>query len=87
MLFPQDEAVATVWPGRKPEDGILDLDGSVYEAEVLVRAVTRPYPGAFFFEYGQKCVVWESRVVDEGFEGKKIIFNDGILGLIDFEYM
>jgi methionyl-tRNA formyltransferase len=87
QILPQDESVATVWPGRKPEDGVIDLDGSVYDAEALVRAVTHPYPGAFFYGNDRKCIVWESRLVDDEFGGEKLIFKDGILGLIDFEYI
>ena len=46
-LIPQDNSKATTWPGRKPEDGEINLKGSIYDAEKLVRAVTHPYPGAF----------------------------------------
>ena len=35
-LTPQDNSKATTWPGRKPEDGEINLKGSVYDAEKLV---------------------------------------------------
>lgn len=45
---PQDEAKATVWPGRRPEDGeIRPHDMTVEYVDRLVRATTHPYPGAF----------------------------------------
>jgi len=62
-LIDQDEAKATVWPGRKPEDGRIDLDGSVHDAEKLVRAVTRPYPGAFYFMNGKKHIIWAAKIL------------------------
>jgi methionyl-tRNA formyltransferase len=65
VLTPQDHSKATVWPGRKPEDGEIDLRGSVHEAEKLVRAVTRPYPGAFFRLNGLKYTVWSAEVASE----------------------
>lgn len=62
---PQDELRATEWPARRPEDGRIMSTMSVDEAERLVRAVTRPYPGAFY-DNGQGTVVriWSGRVGD-----------------------
>jgi len=81
----QDESKATFWPGRKPEDGQLDLSGSVIDAERLVRAVTHPYPGAFIHKDGIKVVIWKAVVADDSFEGETLTFSDGVLGLIDFD--
>ena len=81
----QDESKTTFWPGRKPEDGQLDLSGSVIDAERLVRAVTHPYPGAFIHKNGKKIVIWKALVVDDSFEGQILTFPDGVLGLIDFD--
>ena len=80
----QDESKATKWPGRKPEDGEIDLNGSVLEAERLVRAVTRPYPGAFFFKDGKKVIVWKAEVANISTDQKSLNFHDGILALLDF---
>jgi UDP-4-amino-4-deoxy-L-arabinose formyltransferase/UDP-glucuronic acid dehydrogenase (UDP-4-keto-hexauronic acid decarboxylating) len=44
--------------GRKPEDGRIDWNRSAVEIYNLVRAVTRPYPGAFATLSGEKCLVW-----------------------------
>ncbi|ALH82293.1 methionyl-tRNA formyltransferase [Sphingopyxis macrogoltabida] len=86
-LVEQDEAQATFWPGRKPEDGEIALDGSVHEAERLVRAVTRPYPGAFFVQDGTRTVVWRARVANGLPQGGEpmLHFHDGILILDDVE--
>tara|TARA_B100000035_G_scaffold292627_1_gene281420 strand:+ start:633 stop:1487 length:855 start_codon:yes stop_codon:yes gene_type:complete len=83
----QDESLATYWPGRKPEDGEIDVNGSVQDAEVLIRAVTKPYPGAFYWtKEGKKRIVWSSEVVkNTNDSGKYLEFNDGILKLIEFE--
>jgi methionyl-tRNA formyltransferase len=79
----QDDLKATIWPGRKPEDGEINLNGSVYDAEKLVRAVTHPYPGAFYYQNGIKHIVWSAKVIeDKDFEIKKnnkLKFKDGIL--------
>lgn len=43
----QDETKATVWPGRRPEDGQLLPTMTVDEMDRHVRALTEPYPGAW----------------------------------------
>ncbi|MBA3677889.1 MAG: methionyl-tRNA formyltransferase [Sphingosinicella sp.] len=85
---PQNHEAATVWEGRTPEDGRLDLEGSVWEAERLVRAVTRPYPGAFVELQDGALVVWRATVTDTGVvpEGAiPIEFRDGILLALEHE--
>ncbi|MEY2879057.1 MAG: hypothetical protein RLZZ15_1437 [Verrucomicrobiota bacterium] len=44
---PQDEAQATYFTGRKPEDGRIAWTQTSRQIFNLIRAVTDPYPGAF----------------------------------------
>jgi methionyl-tRNA formyltransferase len=61
QLQKQDESQATVWPGRKPEDGEILPSMTMEEASRLVRAVTHPYPGAFYRkEDGSVVPVWQA---------------------------
>lgn len=60
---PQDEAEATYAAVRRPGDGEIDWTQSADRIERLVRAASRPYPGAFTTLNGQKLVVWAARVV------------------------
>lgn len=83
-LIEQDNARATEWPGRKPEDGRIDTSGSVAEAECLVRAVTRPYPGAFTELDGKKLIIWSAEVHKEKPDGLCISFPDGFLKCLDW---
>ncbi len=50
--------------GRKPEDGKIDWSRPAVEIYNLVRAVTRPYPGAFSCLQGEKFLVWWARPAD-----------------------
>lgn len=87
-LRTQDEEAATTWPGRKPEDGRIDLNGSVADAECLVRAVTRPYPGAFFDKKGVRVTIWKAQVArpgDERARGLCLPFRDGTLHCLEWE--
>ena len=43
----QNEAEASVFPRRKPEDGLIDWHRPARDVWNLVRAVAQPYPGAF----------------------------------------
>lgn len=84
-LCPQDEKKATYWAERKPEDGRLDLSGLVEDAERLVRAVTRPYPGAFFDRNGVRTRVWKAKIVPEKTSSLCLDFKNGFLECIDYE--
>ena len=84
QLRVQDDSKATYWDGRKPEDGRIDMKGSVFDAERLVRAVTKPYPGAFFDRGGQKITVWRAAIVPEVKPGLLLKFDDGVLECLDY---
>lgn len=54
---------------RKPVDGILDWNlhgGAVHN---VIRAQTRPYPGAFTLREGRKLWVWASARIDAPYSG------------------
>ena len=55
---PQDEAQASYFGGRKPEDGHIDWRQSARTIFNLIRAVTRPYPGAFTEYNGRRLYIW-----------------------------
>jgi methionyl-tRNA formyltransferase len=59
---PQDNANATYWPQRKPADGEITPALSLEEIDALVRASTRPYPGAFVILDGRKLVIWAGSI-------------------------
>lgn len=61
---PQDHEAATYVAVRRPADGEIDWSRSAAEIERLVRAVSRPYPGAFTSLDGRRLTVWRAKVVD-----------------------
>lgn len=78
----QDDSKATKWPGRKPEDGEIHNGMTMLEADRLVRAVTSPYPGAFFMD-GQKVYrVWDASTNRESGD---IPLQDGYLIMNQYE--
>jgi UDP-4-amino-4-deoxy-L-arabinose formyltransferase/UDP-glucuronic acid dehydrogenase (UDP-4-keto-hexauronic acid decarboxylating) len=54
----QLESKATLFGRRRPEDGAIRWRQSAEDVRNLVRAVTRPYPGAFTFANGRRVLVW-----------------------------
>jgi methionyl-tRNA formyltransferase len=58
---PQDESRASYWPGRTPADGRIQPSMRVEEVDRLVRATTRPYPGAFTDSEAGILRIWRGR--------------------------
>ena len=84
ILKKQDEEKATYWEGRKPEDGEITEEMTVEEAERLVRAVTHPYPGAFYIKGKEKVIIWSSQITKDSQE-RAIKLKNGYLLPIDYE--
>ncbi len=61
---PQNCAEATYFGGRKPADGQIDWSKSARQVRNLIRAVTRPYPGAFTFIGDRKCFIWGAELAN-----------------------
>jgi methionyl-tRNA formyltransferase len=85
QLKVQDEKMATEWPGRTPKDGEIDLNGPINDAERLIRATTRPYPGAFIVIDEKKYVIWKARLVKEKSKHLCLDFKDGFLECLEWE--
>ncbi|MCG1021396.1 formyltransferase family protein [Sutcliffiella horikoshii] len=81
-LTKQNNADATEWPGRKPEDGEILSSMTMDEAGKLVRAVTHPYPGAFYKDGSNTIRIWSAKT-DKNDGGIKL--SDGYLNPIDYE--
>jgi UDP-4-amino-4-deoxy-L-arabinose formyltransferase/UDP-glucuronic acid dehydrogenase (UDP-4-keto-hexauronic acid decarboxylating) len=60
---PQDEAAATYFRRRTPADGAIDWAQPATRVCNLVRAVTKPYPGAFTYVRSTPLVVWEAEAI------------------------
>ena len=81
-LTKQSEVEATEWPGRKPEDGEVLNSMTMDEADKLVRAVTHPYPGAFYKDGDKAYRIWSAKTNKEDGTIKLV---DGYLIPIDYE--
>ena len=73
----QDSQKSTYWKGRKPSDGeIFPNKMTIKEIDRLVRATTKPYPGAFVLKNKSKLIIWEGEK-GKALDGIKIKCIDG----------
>ena len=82
----QDPMSGSVWPGRKAEDGRLASTMTMEEADHLIRAVTRPYPGAFMDLAGKRLRVWSATPPGEAGGKLDLPFSDGKLEALDYSW-
>lgn len=59
---PQDESQATYLGKRNPEDGLIDWNQPAVEIHRLIRATTKPLPGAYTYLGTQKMIIWNASV-------------------------
>ena len=57
---PQDETLASYFPPRRPENGLINWNQSARSIHNLVRALVKPYTGAFTFWERKKLTTWKS---------------------------
>jgi len=78
--IPQDSRSATTFGGRRPEDGKIDWEWEAQAIYNLIRAVTRPYPGAFTFHGGRKLYLWGA-TLNHG--PKSVVRRPSIPGVVE----
>lgn len=68
----KQEGEGTYCCTRLPEDGLIDWNQSSIQIDRLVRALTKPYPGAFTYFEGKKLIIWDSELSEKGkvYEGR-----------------
>lgn len=77
----QDERYATWCARRTPRDGAIDWRAPASDVERLIRAVTRPYPGAFSKLKGETLTIWRASIWSEAHRhaaspGQVIVIRD-----------
>src|SRR5437879_10479768 len=53
-------------PRRRPADGLIDWSQPSSAVYDFVRALTRPYPGAFSLLDGQRWMIWSAALLPDG---------------------
>jgi UDP-4-amino-4-deoxy-L-arabinose formyltransferase/UDP-glucuronic acid dehydrogenase (UDP-4-keto-hexauronic acid decarboxylating) len=62
--IPQEQSSASYFGGRTSDDGEIDWRQDASGVRNLVRAVTRPYHGAFSYLGNHKCIFWQVKLAE-----------------------
>ena len=95
----QRHELATCYGKRAPEDGLLRWTEPADALDRLIKASTRPHPGAFTYRSGEKMLVWQSKLEGDGklrgVPGRVLLVDDakgallqtgtGLLWLVEYE--
>lgn len=63
ISHPQPANDDDINPRRRPKDGLIDWNQPGPQVYNFVRALTRPYPGAFSFLDGEQYTIWEAALL------------------------
>ena len=85
QLQKQKNIPPTYYPKRTPDDSLIDWNANINDLDRFIRAVTKPFNGAFTFLNNEKIIIYTAQIFDSsyfGLEDKKngeivIIFPNG----------
>lgn len=60
---PQPITDEPILPRRRPADGAIDWSGTAKQVYDFIRALTRPYPGAFSSLDGHRWLIWDAALL------------------------
>jgi methionyl-tRNA formyltransferase len=84
IRIPQDNNVATYFPKRVPEDGLLNWNWQKDRLYNWIRALSNPYPGAYTYYNKKKVIIDEIKFSNIGFDSS--ITNGTIISLNENNY-
>lgn len=83
--IPQDEDNASWYGKRSIEDGIINWQNSAYYINRLIKASSKPHPGAYTYFKDNKLIIWKSEIeyniAIKGVVGR-ILLTDKIKGFL-----
>lgn len=68
-LIKQPKLIPTFYPKRTPLDSLIDWEMNLNDLHRFIRAVTKPFNGAFTFNNGEKIIIWRAEKYDDNFFG------------------
>jgi len=63
-LKSQKDIAPTYYPKRSPEDSLIDWRKDIFQIESFIRAVTKPFNGAFSYVKGKKVTIWRASIFE-----------------------
>ncbi|MED5475690.1 MAG: formyltransferase family protein [Candidatus Neomarinimicrobiota bacterium] len=68
-LKKQKNISPTYYPKRTPDDSLIDWNSNINDLDRFIRAVTKPFNGAFTFFNNQKIIIYTSQIFDSSYFG------------------
>ncbi len=59
----KNETDEPILPRRRPKDGVIHWNQKGFQIYDFIRALTKPYPGAFSYLNGEKWLIWEAALL------------------------
>ena len=72
----KQKGIPTYYPKRTANDGKINWEKDIFEIYNLVRAVTKPYPGAFAFYKEKKIFIWSAQPFDTRIDTINHVFGE-----------
>lgn len=84
---PNPSSSYPIMPRRRPNDGLIDWSRTTKQNYDWVRALTKPYPGAFTYLNDKKIIIWEAKPLYRNPDESEFAFkcSDGHLLVTKYE--
>jgi len=63
-LKKQKNIIPTYYPKRTPSDSLIDWNSDIYALQRFIRAVTKPFNGAYTFNNNKKLIIYNAQILD-----------------------
>ena len=63
-LDKQKEGIPSFYPKRDPSDSLIDFNNDIFSIDAFIRAVTKPFNGAFSFIENKKVVLYRASIFE-----------------------
>ena len=74
----QQNLVPTYYPKRNPSDSLIDWNTDIYTLQKFIRAVTKPFNGAYTYNNNSKVIIYNAQILDTTYFG----YDDYSIGQI-----
>ena len=74
-LSPQKSGKGSLYPKRTPKDGIIDWGDDIFKIERLIRAVTKPFYGAFSYLDKIELIIFRANIFYTDVESHPFLSN------------
>lgn len=63
-LKKQKDCLPTYYPKRSPQNSLIDWNKDIFQLNAFIRAVTKPFNGAFSYINNDKLIIWRASIFE-----------------------